>query len=61
MIDYIFRNQETGKEFKIISKRKIALKRFSETDYRIENNIPEGYEFMYAAGYKTSAKERKAK
>lgn len=61
MIDYTFRNQETGKEFKIASKRKIAEKRFSETDYRIKNNIPEGYEFMYAANYKTSARERKAK
>lgn len=61
MIDYIFRNQETSGEFKIRSKRKIALKRFSETDYRIENNIPEGYELNQVVDYRTSAKERKAK
>lgn len=61
MIDYIFRNRETGGEFKIRSKRKIALKRFSETDYKIENNIHEGYELNQVVDYRTSARERKAK
>jgi hypothetical protein len=61
MIDYIFRNQETSGEFKISSKRNIAVKRFSETDYRLENNIPEGYELNQVVDYRVSAKERKAK
>lgn len=61
MIDYIFRNHETSGEFKIRSKRKIAVKRFNETDYRLENNIPNGYELQQVIDYRPSKKEKKAK
>jgi hypothetical protein len=61
VIDYIFRNKETSKEFKISSKRNIAVKHFSDPDYRLKNNIPNGYELNQVVDYRTTAKERKAK
>jgi len=61
MIDYLFRNHETGQELKRTQKRKIAEKRLKDYDFHNEMDVPVGYEFMRAVNYKTSKRERKAK